>query len=312
MSEGQAYSVPGVSFDVVVIGSVNHDISVLAPRLPRPGESITGTDHFYGPGGKGANQAVAAARLGSPVAMVGRVGDDEHGAALVSGLRSEGVEVSAMGIDDDASTGIAVITIDAGAENTIVVSPGANMRLGPAHVREHAELIAGASVVLAQLEVPLETITAAAEIATGTFCLNPAPARAIPEQLLERVDVLVPNRSELALLAEGEEPTTGRQAADAARRLGHGGATVVTLGAGGAVLVDADVITLVPAPDVDPVDPTGAGDAFSGALAHSLSRGGSLVEAVGWAVAAGAAATTRRGAQAAMPTADEVEALLTG
>lgn len=299
-----------MDIDVVVIGSVNRDISVLAPRLPRPGESVTGTEHFYGPGGKGANQAVAAARLGARVAMVGRVGDDEHGGALVFGLAAEGVDTSAIGVDQEAGTGIAIITIDEDAGNTIVVSPGANMRLSPDDIEVNHELIADAAVVLAQLEVPTETVEAAAGTARGVFCLNPAPARPIPDGLLERVDVLIPNRSELGVLADSEEPATVEEVTEMARRLGHRGATVVTLGKRGAVLLEDGAVTEIPSPDVKPVDPTGAGDAFCGALAYSLSRGRTLDEAIRLATAAGAVAVTRRGAQSAMPTIHEVKALL--
>lgn len=284
----------------------------MAPRLPRPGESVTGTGHFYGPGGKGANQAVAAARLGATVAMVGRVGRDEHGSALVSGMRSGGIDVSGVGVDQEADTGVAIITIDERAENTIVVSPGANMRLSAAHVESQRDLIAGARVVLAQLEVPTEAVLAAARMTSGLFCLNPAPAREIPTDLLEWVDVLIPNRSELALLAGTSEPESVDEAAEAARKLGRSAPTVVTLGAEGAILVDADGTTSFPAPEVDSVDPTGAGDAFCGALAHYLSKGESLRGALPFAVAAGAVATTRRGAQEAMPTIDEVNALAGG
>lgn len=301
-----------MGFDVVVIGSLNRDISVMTPRLPRPGESVTGTDHFFGPGGKGANQAVAVARLGGAVAMVGRVGADEHGRALVSGLADEGVDVSAVGVDDTAGTGLAVITIDDTAENTIVVSPGANATLTARQLDEHRDLIGSARVVLAQLEVPLEAVTAAAEMAAGTFCLNPAPARRLPGALMERIDVLIPNRSELGHLAGSGEPVTASDAATMANRLSHPGHTIVTLGSEGAVLIQGDDVVEVSPPSVDPVDPTGAGDAFCGALAYSLSRGRSLEEAVRLAVAAGAVAVTRRGAQAGMPSLDEVTAIANG
>lgn len=282
----------------------------MAPRLPRPGESITGTEHFYGPGGKGANQAVAAARLGAEVAIVGRVGDDEHGASLVKGLEADGVDVSAIGMDGQAGTGIAVITIDSRAENTIVISPGANMELAPHHIEAHRDLIAGAALVLAQLEVPVDTVLAAAQITSGIFCLNPAPARPIPADLLAHVDVLVPNRSELGVLAGVDEPRTAAEAVAAARKLRRKGPTVITLGADGAVVVDGDKSETFTAPAVEPVDPTGAGDAFCGALGTMLARGRELREAVAWAVAAGAVAVTRRGAQTAMPTIEETEALL--
>lgn len=295
--------------DVVVVGSLNHDISVLAPRLPRPGESVTGSDHFYGPGGKGANQAVAAARLGARVAMVGRVGDDEHGQTLIAGLKAEGVDTSAVGVDGEAPTGIAIITIDDHADNTIVVSPGANMQLSPADVEQNRDLIADAPVVLAQLEVPTETLLAAAAATTGVLCLNPAPARSLPDELMNRVDVLVPNRWELAVLANGDETMS---VAGAANHLGNRGATVVTLGREGAAIVEQAVVTEIAPYQVEAVDPTGAGDAFCGALAFSLSRGRTLEDAVRMANAAGALAVTRRGAQPAMPTLAEVEALMGG
>lgn len=294
--------------DVVVIGSVNHDLTVLTARHPSPGETILGTGHYSGGGGKGANQAVAAARLGAAVAMVGRVGDDEHGRALVGALRDEGIDVSAVGVDGEAPTGLAVITIDQRAENTIVVSPGSNMRLLPAHLDE--DLISSAPVVLAQLEVPLDTVIAAARLATGTFILNPAPAKPLPEDLLAIVDVLVPNRPELALLTGSGELKTIAEVEHAARSLGHGVDIVATLGADGALLVGRDDATTVPAPEVAPLDPTGAGDAFCGALARGLSAGMRLLDAVEQAVVAGALATTRPGAQAAMPTHEEVQALL--
>lgn len=242
--------------------------------------------------------------------MIGRVGNDEHGASLVEGMKTAGVDVSAIGMDDRAGTGIAVITIDSRAENTIVISPGANMNLTPGHIEAQHELVAGAAVVLAQLEVPVETVLAAARITSGTFCLNPAPAGPIPAELLERVDVLVPNRSELGLLAGVDEPGTAAEAVATARRLRRRGPTVITLGSDGAVIVDGDESETFPAPEVKPVDPTGAGDAFCGTLATLLAWGRKLEEAVPWAVAAGAVAATRRGAQAAMPTIEEVEALL--
>lgn len=301
-------SVAGVDPDVVVIGSINHDLTVVTARHPSPGETVLGTGHYSGGGGKGANQAVAAARLGANVAMVGRVGHDEHGRALVGGLLDEGIDVSAVGVDEEAPTGLAVITIDQHAENTIVVIPGSNMRLLPAHLDEG--LISSASVVLAQLEVPLGTVIAAARLATGAFVLNPAPANPLPEDLLAMVDVLVPNRPELALLTGSGEPKTIAEVEQAARSLGHGGDVVVTLGAEGALLVGQDRATRVPAPEVSPVDPTGAGDAFCGALARGMSAGMDLLDAVEKAVVVGALATTRPGAQAAMPTQEEAEVLL--
>lgn len=297
-----------MSPEIVVIGSINHDLTVVAARHPRPGETVLGTSHYSGGGGKGANQAVAAARLGAAVTMVGRVGDDEYGTTLIEGLNSEGVDTSQVGVDLSSPTGLAVITVDEQAENTIVVSPGANMKLRPGHLDQ--ELIAGASVVLSQLEVPVDTVTYAARLSTGTFVLNPAPGRALPEELLDRVGVLIPNRSELGALTGRREPETIAEVADAAGALRVAGSVVVTLGSDGALLVQDDDVVVVPAPPVAAVDPTGAGDAFCGAMAHGLSASMDLEESVRRAVVAGALATTRPGAQSAMPRTAEVTELL--
>lgn len=298
-------------FDVVVIGSLNHDVTVLSPRLPRPGETVIGTSHFSGPGGKGANQAVAAARLGARVALVGFVGEDEYGRRLVDDLAANGVDVAAVDVDPEAPTGIALITVDPRGENTIVGVSGANMQLQPPHLEAHRAMIAGARVVMAQLEIPIETVAAAARLTTGTFCLNPAPApeRALPGDLLAGVDVLVPNRGELASLTNTAEPDSMEDVASAASRLRVSGAVAVTLGGDGALLVEDGRSEKYPAPDVEAVDATGAGDAFCGALAFRLSQGSELRDAVSFAVAAGAVAVGGLGAQQALPTLDQVEAL---
>jgi len=300
-----------MGFDVIVIGSVNNDVTVMTPRLPRAGETIVGTGHFIGPGGKGANQAVAVARLGGNVGLVAVVGADELGESMRAGLGDEGVDVTAVGIDPGASTGIAVITVDSAAENTIVVSPGANQLLTPDVIASSSAAISGARVVLAQLEVPVEAVLAAAEVSTGIFCLNPAPAQALPSELLERVDVLIPNRSELSLLAGRHEIVRTADVPAAARAIRPNGTTVVTLGKDGAVVVSGESVATYGALPVEAVDPTGAGDAFGGALAFSLSRGDEIEEAVAFSIAAGGLAVTRPGAQAGMPTLAEVEALLT-
>lgn len=297
-------------FDVVVIGSLNHDISVLAPRLPNPGETIIAKGHFSGSGGKGANQAVAVSRLGASVAMVGRVGSDEHGRGLIDGLMDEGVDVSSIGADDHHGTGLAVITIDPTGENTIVGSSGANMELTADLIRASAGKISTAAVVVAQLEVPTETVAEAAGLTEGTFVLNPAPARPLPPELLARVSVLVPNRSELGLLAGCDEPEGEDEVAAAVASLGFDGVVVVTLGDEGALLVEGGSAKRYPAVPVDAIDATGAGDAFCGALVFGLSQGWDLETAVPFAVAAGSVAVTRLGAQSAMPTRDEVEAVL--
>lgn len=242
--------------------------------------------------------------------MIGRVGHDDHGVALINDLASEGIDTTGIGIAEETPTGLAVITVDDDAENTIVVSPGANMGLTPDHIAAHRDLIAGAKVILAQLEVPVETVTAAAKASSGLVCLNPAPAQPLPDELLNRVDVLVPNRSELAHLAGIPLPQTIGEVEQAVSVLHFSGAVVVTLGAAGSLVIDEDTVTRVEAPHVEALDPTGAGDAFCGALAHSLSRGRTILEAARWAVVAGAVAATRHGARASMPSSADIEALL--
>ncbi len=299
-----------MEFDVLVIGSINYDITVMTQHFPGPGETVMGSSHFVGPGGKGANQAVAASRLGARVGMVARVGDDEWGRALVNGLAGEGVDVAMIGIDHDVATGMASIVVDEKAENTIVLSPGANMRLTPDQLAEHAAAISKARVVLTQLEIPLATVEASAGYSEGFFCLNPAPALLLPESLLRQTDLLIPNRAELAFLTSGLDITTVDDAVAAVRALKPQHATVVTLGAEGALLVDGAIVEHYAPFEADAVDPTGAGDTFCGALAASLSQGSALGEAVRFATAAGAIAVTQAGAQSGMPVRADVEALL--
>lgn len=282
----------------------------MAPRHPRPGETILGTSHYWDNGGKGANQAVAAARLGANVVMVGIVGEDAEGDTLRSELENNGVETSGVDVTSRAPTGLAVITIDASRENTIVVSAGANSTLSPEHVGRHADAIGSARVLLTQLEIPLDAVSAAIGIASGAVCLNPAPATDLSPETLSRVDVLIPNRTELARLAGTSPPTDMEEVAAAVARLDCDAAVVVTLGGEGALIVERGRVSHVPAPQVEAIDPTGAGDAFCGALAHSLSRAEGLGTAVQRAVGAGALATTRLGAQAAMPTEMELGRIL--
>jgi ribokinase len=293
---------------IAVVGSVNLDIVVTVERHPAPGETVLGDDRVDLPGGKGANQAVAAARLGRQVAIVGRVGGDAAGRGLRAGLAAEGVDVGHLGEDPQAPSGVALIAVVPGGENTIIVSPGANARVGEDDVREAAELLAGAAVTLVQLEVPQVAVDAAVRAARGTVVLNPAPARPLDAALLAEVDVLVPNRTELGLLAGAGAPADAGAAVALARRVQGPGSVVVTLGAEGAVVVEPSRVERVPAPVVDAVDATGAGDAFCGALADALARGAALVEAARWGVAAAALSVERVGAQAGMPTAEAVRA----
>lgn len=295
---------------IAVVGSLNLDSTIKVPRLPRPGETVLGEGHFTDTGGKGANQAVAAARLGRSVAMVGMVGDDEAGRRLLASLIADGVDVDSVAVTDEVGSGIAVITVDQDGENQIVVDPAANGRFIPPRLDRVRRTVAAADVVLLQLEIPIETVAAAVVAATGTVVLNPAPAAELDPALLADVDVLVPNATELATLSGTKIPDSPKSAIRAAERLKGPGAVVVTLGSAGAVVVAEGEYLHVPAPAVDAVDPTAAGDAFCGGLADALVRGESLSDAVQWAVQCGSVATTRWGAQASLPRRDQVLAVV--
>lgn len=279
--------------DVCVLGSANLDLVATTDRLPAPGETVLGDSYAEYPGGKGLNQAVAAARSGAATRFVGAVGRDPAAEVLLEVLRADRI-----GHDTvrrvDAPTGRALIEVDARGENSIVVVPGANALVV-------ADAVPPATVLLAQLEVPVETVLAAFGAASGIRILNPAPARDLPAELLACCDVVVPNEHELELLGGPD------------RLLGAGAAAlVVTLGAAGARVITADGEHQVSPFAVDPVDTTGAGDAFCGGLAARLAAGDRLLDAVRWAAAAGALATTVTGAVPAQPRAADIERLLAG
>ncbi|MGV9314341.1 ribokinase [Streptomyces sp. NPDC003691] len=296
---------------ITVVGSVNRDFVLTVRDLPHPGETVLARRFVEGVGGKGANQAVAAARLGSRVRLVARVGPD--GAAILDALAAEGVDVDDVRSDERATTGIAAVVVDEGGENTIVVNPGANADLAmqdlPARlVRSPGE------VVVVQNEISPEVVELAVLRAAeqgGIVVLNPAPARPVDDRVLAAVDVLVPNRGELATLLGTEPPATVDEAREMLRRAGLPcRAVVVTLGADGAVLKEAHGpdTTHIPAPVVDAVDTVGAGDTFCGALADALARGTALPAAVERAVRAASYAATGLGAQTSMPYAEQLDA----
>lgn len=306
---------------IVVVGSANLDIVVPVPHHPARGETVLGGDHARVPGGKGANQAVAASRLGGSVAFIGRVGTDAAGEELRSSLLNSGVDCAGLLDTDAAPSGIALITVGADGDNAIVVSPGANHHLRPADLEESAPL-KSASIVLLQLEIPLETNIAAARHADGFVVLDPAPAPkdGLPTELLCEVDLLVPNETELAILA-GRQVDSNDDAdlANAARSLGVP-YVIVTLGSRGALVVDETSALHVPAPEITAVDTTAAGDAFRAAVAAGIARADEqgpphtntevLHKAAGVAVRVGAATALRFGAQPSLPTAQEVDELL--
>ncbi|MDH6226899.1 MULTISPECIES: ribokinase [Streptomyces] len=299
-------------YDLVVVGSANADLVIGVERRPAAGETVLGSDLAVHPGGKGANQAVAAARLGARTALVARVGDDPHGRLLLDSLSSSGVDTAAVAAGG-APTGVALITVDPSGDNSIVVSPGANGRLTPEDARAVADrVLRPAPVVSAQLEIPLETVTEVVRLlAPGTrFVLNPSPPRELPAGLLAACDPLIVNEHEARVIAgDGALGDGPEEWARALLALGPR-SVVVTLGARGAVTAEAGGdVTRVPSVRVDAVDTTGAGDAFTAALAWRLGLGESLPVAAAYAARVGAVAVTREGAQASYPTAEEVAAL---
>lgn len=295
----------GPAPEVVVVGSINLDLSLDVDRFPEPGETVLGLGLLRGGGGKGANQAVAAARLGRRVGLVGLVGHDGDGGALRSSLEAEGIDLAGVGVHPTAPTGLAVIEVEPSGENRIVVIPGANGELRPDHLAPAAEHIGGASVILTQLEIPPDTVAALAHHRRdGLLILNPAPAADID---LGGVDVVVPNRTELAILAGADPASSIEEVVDQARSLrGDHRAVVTTLGTEGSVVVDGlgggeVTVEAVPVVPVEAVDTTGAGDAYCGGLADALCLGADLVEAARWATRVAAVAVTRPGAWDALP-----------
>lgn len=299
---------------ITVVGSANVDLVSTVPRLPAPGETVLANGFAHTAGGKGANQAVAAARAGSRVNFVARLGADPYGDALISSLRGAGVHTEYVVRDDEAPTGTAHIAVDPSGENVIVVVPGANARLAPGDVDQAVRGIETSTLVVVQLEIPLETVQHAIAVARSAgvrVILNPAPAQPLSPELLHTVSVLVPNEGELALLSGMGSPV---DAATAARLLVSTGvpAVIVTLGAVGALVVTKDIVAEIDAPPVDAIDATGAGDAFTGNLAYALDRGDEIEAAARFACFAATLSVTRRGAQSGMPSGEETQRFMDG
>ena len=299
---------------IVVVGSANTDMIVQVQRLPGPGETVLGGRFSTAAGGKGANQAVAAARAGGRVSFVARLGADRLGDEALAGYRRDGLELQHVRRDRRQPSGVALIVVDRKGENSIAVAPGANAELSPADIQRAAPTIRQADLLLMQLETPLKTIEAAADIAVAhgvPVILNPAPACALPARLLRRLTLITPNEHEAEHLTgiQVNRPAAARRAARALQQRGVLG-VVLTLGARGAWVFDPQVEERVPGFRVRAVDATAAGDVFNGALAVALAEGQPLREAARFANAAAALSVTRLGAQPSAPRRTEIEKFL--
>lgn len=314
----------GVSFmsrngvpKIVVIGSFVTDLMSKSPHLPSPGQTLMGGPFFMGPGGKGSNQAIAAAKLGAEVDMVVSLGNDHFGDMAYDALVKAGVGVEFVKRVDSVSTGIALIIVDdSSGENMIVVAPGANDLLDKIDVEKARRSMNGADCVVMQLEVPLEIVEHAAKLAQEAgvrVILDPAPGRALSDSLLSYIDVLTPNEDEASIIS-GIEVTDLTTAEEAARALHSRGpqTVVITLGSGGVLALDQGKVFHIPAFEVETIDTTGAGDAFNGAFAVALAEGRSVYEACRFAAAAAALSVTKVGTSVASPRRSEVEKFLRG
>lgn len=303
---------------VTVVGSANVDLVIRAGRMPKKGETLIGDEFDIFTGGKGFNQATAAARLGADVTFIGKIGDDPFADILRTAIDAEQINSQYVKTDADSGTGVATIVVEPDGDNSIIVVPRANMRLSPEDIQDAVESIAKADVLLLQLETPIDASQTAIEIAkaNGTIViLDPAPARSLPKDMLAQIDILTPNATEAALLSglavntQEERIVTAKTLQSQIATDGHS-AVVLTLGEQGVLLCTATQSNQIPAISVDTVDTTGAGDAFSGALATSLANGEDLSEAVTFATAAGAAAATVLGATPSMPTHRKINEIL--
>ncbi len=296
---------------IVVIGSSNTDMIVQAPHIPRPGETVLGGEFSTASGGKGANQAVGAARAGGNVVFLARVGTDMFGERAVNGLRNDGIDVSRIISDPGSPSGVALIIVDEAGENSIAVAPGANARLSVEDVLAASGLIAGAALILMQLEIPLETVRAAARIARDAgvrVILNPAPAQPLDGELLGLIEIITPNQSEAELLT-GVPVSDEHQLPEAAGRLHEAGVekVLITLGPRGVYVSAPEFTGIVPGLEVKAVDTTAAGDVFNGVLAVGLAESRGLEESARLACTAAALSVTKLGAQPSAPTRAEIE-----
>jgi ribokinase len=302
------------SMKILVFGSINMDLTTYSEKLPQPGETLHGTSYITVPGGKGLNQAVACTRMGAELAMVGRVGDDSFGKEVLDLIAKENIDISQITIDKEAGTGLATINVDKNAENVIIVIPGANHTLDSSDVDRAEKLLGDTDILMLQLEVSLKPTYEIARIAKDKgvkVVFDPAPARSIPENVFGLVDFITPNEIETEQLV-GIKPTSPDEAAIAASKLREKGAdcVIIKLGAQGAYYDLGKEKGFIPAFSVDAIDTVAAGDAFNAGLAVAIAEGKDIPEAVRWGAAAGAIATTRKGALPAMPYREELIKLL--
>ena len=303
---------------IAVFGSINMDVTAYMHRLPKPGETLQGKEYKLGLGGKGANQAVAARKLGSDVAFICRLGNDDFAKPAERELASYGVDLALVRRDAQGATGIAIINVGEGGENYISLIGGSNLAMDESDVARASAALEGARVLLLQLEVPLSASLAAAAIVKahgGTVILDPAPApeAGLAPEVLKAVDVITPNETEAGLIL-GWQPHTPEEGLEAARQLRARGvaAAVVKLGGRGLAVAAQDLEAIIPAFRVTPIDTVAAGDSFNGGLAHGLAQGQPLESALRFAAACGALSTTKKGAYAAAPLKSEVDAFLAG
>ncbi|HHE54315.1 MAG TPA: ribokinase [Caldithrix abyssi] len=296
---------------IVVVGSSNTDMVIKVPKLPAPGETVLGSDFLMAAGGKGANQAVGAARLGADVTFIARVGADVFGEKSIENFKNEGINTDYIVVDQNSPSGVALIFVDEDGENVIAVASGANNNLSVQDVMAAREVIEKADVLLLQLEIPLDTVLYAAQLAAKAgvkVILNPAPAQKLSQDLLASVSVLTPNESEAEILS-GVEVKDENSAKEAAESLLEKGVSnvIITMGSKGSALYYENQFVQIPSKKIEAVDTTAAGDAFNGALAYALGSGNMLPEAVKFANYVGALSATKMGAQPSMPTQEEVK-----
>jgi len=295
---------------IIVAGSMNMDMVVKTSHIPQPGETVVGGTFFMNPGGKGANQAVAVARLGGDVVFIGKIGNDVFGKQSSQLFYDEGVDTGCILSDEDSPSGIALITVDDAGENSIVVAPGANAKLEPENVKQAFDRCPRAKILLIQLEIPMATVEFAARYAREQgikVLLNPAPANDHVSALFDLIDIITPNVQEAQMLS-GIRITDLESAKRAAEVIHERGVkdVIITLGKRGAVLLENGVFSHIPAPEVETLDTTAAGDVFNGGLAVALAEGKELPEAIAFACSAAAISVTRLGAQSAIPFRNEV------